>query len=124
MRLHVLKYVTSSVSLPMISRTLVKLIDQAISPAILLVSARIISVILVSYFLGITVTIDSSGFAFPTTEDYIQVNSYSTLLMIVVLSIGLFYILLKAWVFHDTHISPQLTAKIFTLRLSSFIQSS
>lgn len=108
----------------MVSRTLVKLIDQAITPAILLVCSRIISVVLVSYFLGINLTIDGKGFSFPTAEDYIKVNSYSTFLMVLILTGGLLYILVKALIFHDTHISPQLTAKIFTVRLSSFIQSS
>lgn len=110
--------------LPMISRTLVKLIDQAITPAIVLLSTRVISVVGLSYFLGIPLTIDARGFSFPTIEDYIKINSYSTLAMIVVLTVGLVYILVKALVFHDTHISPQLTAKVFVYRLSTFIQSS
>ena len=38
--------------------------------------------------------------------------------------IGLMYVLIKSYVFHDTHIRPSTTAKLFRLRLSTFIQAS
>ncbi len=108
----------------MISRTLIRLIDQAIVPAILLLCARITSVIMVSYFNNIAFGVDGTGFVFKTQEDYIFVNSYSTVAMIVILGVGLLYILLKAFLFHDTHISPNLTAKLFHYKVTSLIQSS
>jgi hypothetical protein len=108
----------------MISRTLVRLIDQAITPAILLLCARITSVILISYLSEIKLVFSSRGFYFGNAQDYLYVNSYSTLAMIVVLAAGLLYVLLKAFIFHDTHISPGLTAKLFHYRLTTLIQSS
>ncbi len=108
----------------MISRTLVRLIDQAIAPAILLLSTRLASVILLSYLSEIKFTVTTSGFVFENIEDYLYINSYSTLAMIVVLAVGLLYILLKAFIFHDTHITPRLTAKLFHYRLTTLIQNS
>lgn len=108
----------------MFSRILLKLIDQSITPAILLLSTRIISVVLVSRYFDINFTISGFGFEFNSTGDYILVNSYSIFFMILVLTVGLLYILLKTYIFHDSHITPGLTAKLFTLKLSSFIQSS
>ncbi len=108
----------------MISRTLIRLIDQAVVPAILLLSARVISVVMISYLGGIQFAVDATGFVFSSHEDYLYVNSYSTIAMVVVLALGLLYILLKAFLFHDTHISPGLSAKLFHYRLSVLIQSS
>jgi hypothetical protein len=108
----------------MFSKILVKLIDQAILPAVLLLTTRIISVILISQRFGINFTLDVTGFAFANSDDYIVVNSYSTFAMITVLTVGLFYILIKSYLFHESHVKPHVTAKLFSLRLSSFIQST
>lgn len=108
----------------MFSKILVKLIDQSVVPAILLLSVKIISVILISDHLGIEYRIGSSGFEFASQSDYVKINSYSTALMVLVLASGLFYIIIKSLVFHDTHISPRLTARLFSLKLPAFIQNS
>jgi hypothetical protein len=108
----------------MFSKILVKLIDQAIIPALVLLVTRILSVVVVARYFNVSVTFGASGFVFSHPNDYILVNSYSTLSMIVVLTVGLFYILIKSLAFHDTHIHPKLTASLFSLRLSSVIQSS
>jgi hypothetical protein len=108
----------------MFSKILVKLIDQSVIPAFLLLSVRIVSVILISNKLGFQYSIGASGFEFGSQKDYVLVNSYSTMLMVVLLAIGLFYVILKSLVFHDSHISPGLTAKLFSLRLPAFIQNS
>lgn len=108
----------------MFSKILIKLIDNAIIPAILLLAARLISVVLVSRHFNYTFEINTSGFLFSNASDYIVVNSYSLAAMIVVLTIGLIYILIKAYLFHETHVSPVTTAKMFSYGISSFIQSS
>ncbi len=108
----------------MFSKILIKLIDQAIVPAILLLVTRIVTMIVFSRFMNVTYQITNSGFLFDNQADYVQVNSYSVLSMIIVLAFGVFYILLKSIVFHDSHVTPQMTTKLFTLRLSSFIQTS
>ena len=108
----------------MFSRILLKLIDQAIVPAVLLLTARVLSVICISRQLSIPYEITGSGFTFGSLQDYVKVNSYSALVIIAVLAIGLGYVLLKASIFHDTHIKPGTAAKMFSLNLQPLIQSS
>lgn len=108
----------------MFSKILIKLIDQAIVPALLLLSVRVISIVAISNYFDMPFNITSNGFVFTSVADYIYVNSYSTFSMVLVLTTGLLYILLKSFFFHDTHISPALTAKLFSLRLSVLIQNS
>lgn len=108
----------------MFSKILVKLIDQSIIPAVLLLTARILSVVFVSKYLNIPFQVGASGFEYSSQQDYVLVNSYSVFAMVVILALGLFFVLLKSFVFHDSHISPGLTVRLFSLNLSSFIQDS
>lgn len=108
----------------MISKVLIKLIDKAIVPAVLLLSARITSVVIVSRYLKLNFEVTKLGFTFGNSADYIKVNSYSALVMVGLLIIGLFYILVKSFVFHESHIKPQTTSKLFSLRAHSLIQNS
>lgn len=108
----------------MVSKILIKLIDEAIVPAILLISVRIISVVLVSEYFRIPFSISNSGFIFNSSESYVKVNSYSLLFMLAALVLGLSLTLVKSLFLHSTHITPKLTAKVFSLKLSSFIQNS
>lgn len=108
----------------MVSKVLTKLIDKAIVPAILLLATRIVSIVLVSKYLKLSFNISSSGFVFESSADYIKVNSYSALVMVGMLIIGLLYILIKSLVFHDSHIKPNVTSKLFSLNVHSLIQGS
>ncbi len=108
----------------MLSKVLTKLIDKAIVPAVLLLSSRIISIILVSKYLGINFRISKLGFIFESALDYTTVNSYSAILMTAMLVIGLFYVIAKSLFFHESHIKPTLTSRLFSLRAQSLIQSS
>lgn len=108
----------------MFSKILVKLIDQAIVPAILLIAARVGSVFVVAKYFGLDFELTGGGLVFNKPQDFVVINSYSTLVMIIALSVGLLFILIKAYIFHDSHISPQLTAQVFSLKLSTFIQDS
>lgn len=108
----------------MFSKILIKLIDQAIVPAILLLVTRVVSVLLLSNYFNVPYEITNTGFVFSDAAGYVKVNSFSLISMLLVISAGIFYVLLKSYVFHDTHIQPKLTAKLFSLRLSSFIQTS
>lgn len=94
----------------MFSRILIKLVDEAIFPAILLLMTRLISMLLVSKSMGIEFEMGRGGILFNTTADFVAVNSYSTLFMILAISLGLCFIILKSFVFHDSHIKPGLSA--------------
>lgn len=108
----------------MFSKILIRLIDQAIVPAILLLVTRIVSMVLIARSMGVPYELTNAGFVFFDHVGYVQVNSYSLLSMLFVLALGLFYILIKSYLFHESHIKPDLTARLFSLKMSSFIQTS
>lgn len=108
----------------MFSKLLIKLIDQAIIPALVMLSTRVVSIILVSNYYDIPFTVNESGFSFGTLENYVLVNSLSLLAMQGVIVLGVILVLIKAYFFHESHITPSMTARLFSLRLSSFIQAS
>jgi hypothetical protein len=108
----------------MLSKILIKLIDRAIIPAVLLLASRIVSIILVSKYFGIHLKMGKSGFVFQNQIDYIKVNSYSTLSMALLLVLGLGYVVIKSLFFHESHIKPSLTTRLFSLKAESLIQNS
>ena len=116
----------------MFSRILIKLIDQAIVPAVLLIAVRVVSVLAIANYLQLKITLSGSGFnitdqangASVTPETYVIINSYSTLSIVITMAVILFFIITKSLVLHDTHIKPGLGAKMFSLKLSHFIQNS
>ena len=108
----------------MFSKVLIKLIDQAIIPAIVLLATRIVSLVLVSNQYGYSYSVGATGFTVNSPEEVANLNSYSTLFMAIVLALGLTYILIKALVFRDSHISPSTTAKLYSLKFDYLIQNS
>lgn len=108
----------------MLSKVLTRLIDKAIIPALLLLASRIISIILVSKYLGVHFKITTSGFIFENSSDYTIINSYSILIMVFILLIGLLYVMSKSIFFHESHIKPSLTSRLFSLNAQSLIQNS
>ena len=108
----------------MFSRILAKLVDEAILPAVVLVVVRVLSVLFFGNYFGFDVTLSRAGFIYGNSESFLVVNSYSTLAMICVIAVGLLYVLIKSYIFHDTHVHPRIAARLFSLKLSSFIQAS
>jgi hypothetical protein len=108
----------------MFSKILVKLIDESIVPAILLLVTRLVSVVMIARTNGIPFEIGVNGFVFKNPSDYILVNSYSTFYMVVVVTVGLFYVLTKSLLFHDSHIKPGISAKLHDYKLKHMIQNS
>ena len=108
----------------MFSRILIKLVDEAIVPAILLLVVRVVSVIAVGNYFGLPVSLSTAGFVYDSPDGYLLVNSYSIVAMVSIITIGLLFVLVKSYVFHDSHIHLSLSAKLFSFRLSSIIQAS
>jgi hypothetical protein len=108
----------------MVSKVLTKLIDKAIVPAVLLLTTRIVSIVIVSRYLNLEFEITKTGFVFGSIENYVKVNSYSALVMVAVLILGLLYVLIKSLAFHESHIKPSVTSKLFSLNIHSLIQNS
>lgn len=108
----------------MFSKLLVKLIDEAIVPALFLVAVRVISLVFISKGFDIPISLGPGGFVYSSSEDYLLVNTYSTLYMVLAVCLGLLRVLIKSVVFHDTHITPPLAAKLHSLRLQYLIQDT
>lgn len=115
----------------MISKTLVRLIDEAIVPALILVGAKIFGVLFISWVKGLTyeVTFRIPFLPLPTLsfysyQDYVTANSYSTLFMLLAVSLGLLQILLRTNILHETHISPKLSAQLARFHLSHLVSTT
>jgi hypothetical protein len=61
---------------------------------------------------------------YSTQSDYMLVNSYSLLFMILALCLGLLHVVVKSLVFHETHITPSLAAKLHSFKVQHLIQNS
>jgi len=108
----------------MFSRILIKLIDEAIFPALAIFVARLGSSIFLAQYYGVEYSLGVSGFVYNNQADFIFVNSYSTLVVIAVVGVGLLYNLTKSHLFHETHVDPSLAARLHSFRVSRFIQTS
>lgn len=108
----------------MFSKILLKLIDQAIIPALLLVVTRIISIILISNYFNISFIINYNGLIFSNSRNFVFINSYSLLAVMGIISLGMTWVIASSVLFHHEHIKPTTTVKLFSLKMSSLIKNS
>jgi len=108
----------------MFSKILIKLIDEAIVPALYLVTSRVVSLIFVAKYFDIPVRLGNKGFVYYSQADYLLVNSYSMLFMVFALCLGLLHVVVKSFMFHSTHIAPPLAAKLYSIKAQHLIQDS
>jgi hypothetical protein len=115
----------------MITRSLIKLIDEAIIPAIALIVGKMVGLLASSYFLHLPFTIKNGEFLavlptvqFKNPQDYITAENYSNLAMFTVVAAGAAYILIRAHYFHQSHIHPRLHAKLTSLNLDWLVAPS
>lgn len=110
----------------MISPTLVKLIDEAILPGLVLVLGKFAGVVLVAKIISAKFTISAGEFFFPTFSftnltTYYTVNSYSNLAMFAAVAAGAAFVLIRAHFFHASHISPVVHLRLLKLGLEGLI---
>ena len=115
----------------MIPKSLIKLIDEAIVPAVLLIIVKMAAILTTSYFLKLNFEVNINGFAqflprlsFPNIHDYILAENYSNLAMYTAVALGTLYILIKAHFLHQSHISPKLQQKLASVNFENIITSS
>ncbi|KKR78188.1 MAG: hypothetical protein UU23_C0002G0015 [Candidatus Curtissbacteria bacterium GW2011_GWA1_40_9] len=115
----------------MVAKSTVKLIDEAIIPALILMMSKIVGILLVNYFFKINFNVHSRDFlnllpsiTYPSAYDYIRVENYSNLLMFIAAAMGTLMVLTKAHFFHESHISPKFHQKLVNLNLEKLISSS
>lgn len=111
----------------MISRILLRLIDEAIVPAVLVIGAKVLGMWGIASLLGYEWRINvhsSFGIELPSRDALLVVNSYSNLLVLIVLGAGLLWIIFRAVHLHDTHISPKLVLRLLSWDLTRLVTSS
>ncbi len=108
----------------MFAKTLIKLIDYAILPAFLIIGAKIISIVFLTNYFGVDFVIDRMQITIQNSAEFIAINSYSSLIMFFTIIAGLIWVTIKAHVFHDTHITPAFSAKLFSMNMEDLIHTS
>ncbi|OGC51687.1 hypothetical protein A2982_03380 [candidate division WWE3 bacterium RIFCSPLOWO2_01_FULL_39_13] len=108
----------------MYSKTLVKLIDYAIFPAVLLVFVKITAIVFLANYMGASYNVEGFRLIFTTPAEYIEINTYSSLFMYIAVVAGLIWVVVKAHIFHDTHISPRLSARLLEMDMSELIEAT
>ncbi|MFW6110230.1 MAG: hypothetical protein ACOC6Q_02270 [Patescibacteria group bacterium] len=105
----------------MVSKTLLKLIDKAILPAVLLLAGKIlgIAVFVIRHNLDFTLNLSSYP---PST--IIRINTYSNLYAYGAIAVGFSIILIRSYILHQSHISPQLTVRLHKLDLTGIISTT
>jgi hypothetical protein len=112
----------------MLSTTLVRLIDESIIPALLLIFTKIGGVLLTARIFDLPFEISPRGRVVPLPSivfldraDYLKANAYSNLVMFAVVSLGFLAVLIRAHHLHSTHIHPHFAARLERLGLSGLI---
>src|SRR2546429_3978903 len=113
-----------------IIRSLIKVLDEAIVPAVILIAAKVLGLALANLLGGYAYTIQSGYSILPWTVVYsssaeaLSANDYSNIFMFVVVLTGFSWVLIKAHFLHDTHLPPRFAGKLAKLRLLHFVQTT
>lgn len=115
----------------MVPKSLIKLIDEAIIPAFILIIVKMAAILISSYFLKLNFDVNINGFAqflphlsFLSVQDYTLAENYSNLAMYAAAALGTLYILVKAHFLHQSHVSPKVQQKLASLNFENIITSS
>lgn len=115
----------------MISKSIIKLLDEALIPAVVLIIAKMFGIFASAYFLGINFTVKNADILwilpsvqFNSLNDFTKADNLSNLAMFAAAATGTFLVLIRAHFFHQTHIKPSLHAKLASLNLESLIAPS
>lgn len=113
-----------------IIRSLVKILDEAILPAVVLIGAKVIGLVIANLIGGFTYTIESGYSALPwtvvyaSTSEAVTANDISNFIMYLVVFLGFCWVLLKAHFLHDTHLPPKFAGRLAKLHLFHFVQTT
>lgn len=111
-------------------RSLLKVLDEAIVPAVVIIAAKVVGLALVNLIGGYSYTVESGYSAFPWTVVYaspseaLAANDHSNLFMYLVVLAGFSWVLVKAHFLHDTHLPPKLAGRLAKLKLWHFVQTT
>ena len=104
-------------------RIILKLIDTAILPSLLVFSIKFVSLILLSFLWQIPFVLSADGLIFNNSVDLYTVNNVSNLIQLGLTLLGLSLALIRLTSLTSGALKPSLLAKIVSARLESFITS-
>lgn len=115
----------------MIAKSTLKLIDEAVIPAMILIVAKVTGLFMVNYIFKMDISVSPRGFlnllpniTYTNPNDYITAENYSNIAMFVAVSIGVLIVTIKAHFFHQSHISPKFYQKLAQLNLEKLVSAS
>lgn len=115
----------------MIAKSIIKLIDEAIIPAIALIVGKMLGLFIASMLFHLNFVVEQGSvfkilpaIRFSDAQGYIMAENYSNLAMLFVASLGTIFVIVRAHFFHQSHIHPYLQAKLARLNLESLIAPS
>ena len=115
----------------MVAKSIVKLIDEAIIPALALIFGKMLGLALVITLLDLPFTIETGqvlkilpSVRFENLTDYILAENYSNLAMFIAAAVGTIFVIIRAHFFHESHINPSLHARLVSLNLESLVAPS
>jgi len=115
----------------MVAKSIIKLIDEAIIPALVLIVAKMLGLYFTSAVLNLNFEVKVGSFLsflpsihFANLQDYVTAENYSNLAMFLVVSLGTIFVLVRAHFFHSSHIHPNLHAKLERFNLQALVTPS
>ncbi|KXK26422.1 MAG: hypothetical protein TR69_WS6001000425 [candidate division WS6 bacterium OLB20] len=109
--------------------SLIKLIDYALLPLVLIILGKVLGVYVVSALFGVELGVSQGGSYLPfqpavPAQDLQTVSSYSDLFMFAVIATGFSFILVSALKLHDTHIDVKTVTMLAKFNLLSLMKTT
>ena len=114
----------------MLARTFTKILDESIVPAVIIIAGKILGLTLANIVNNLPYTIMTGGSILPWTVVYNSTsegniaNTFSNLVMYLVVFSGFLVVLIRAHYLHDTHLPPKLAGRLLKLRLFHFVTTT
>ena len=115
----------------MVAKSIIKLIDEAVIPALILIVAKMLGLYLTSAIFNLPFEVKMRSFLgflpalhFANLTSYITAENYSNLAMFLAVCLGTIFVLIRAHFFHTSHIHPNLHAKLERFNLQALVAPS
>lgn len=106
------------------SAFILKLLDEAILPAVLVFCFKIGSLIFLAKSLKVSFVISDNRLVFERLHDLVWANNLSNLFLLGLLLAGTGWVLVRLHFFHESHLSPSLLPRILEADLEFAISTS
>ncbi len=112
------------------SKSLIKLVDSSLLPASILIIGKVVGIYLVARIFNLEWALQNSADSFFSLrpvfaeKDVLTVSSYSDLIMLLFVLLGMSFSLFRALYLHSSHIDPRFVAKLATNNLLNLIKDS